>query len=86
MKIASLKLHGLVEAICQEQKGFFKRMTKREKQVLKMIIEGHNSESMAQELGISINTVRTHRKNITKKTKLKTPKDIVLFALAFDML
>lgn len=61
-------------------------MTKREKQVLKLIVEGHSSQSIASELNISKNTVGTHRKNIARKINLKTPKETVLFALAFDML
>ncbi|UJP65691.1 LuxR C-terminal-related transcriptional regulator [Mongoliitalea daihaiensis] len=57
-------------------------LTKKEKMVAKLLMEGFNSEEIAQKLYIAINTVYTHRKNILKKLGAKnTPEMLkILFA------
>lgn len=42
-------------------------LTKMERQILKLISEGHTTASVAEKLFISIHTVNTHRRNILKK-------------------
>lgn len=42
-------------------------LTKRELQVLKLISEGNTDKEIAEELYLSPNTIRTHRKNIRQK-------------------
>lgn len=51
--------------------------TRREREILKLIVEGKNSKTIAEELYISLHTVSTHRKNILKKAGAKTPLDLV---------
>lgn len=46
-------------------------LSKREKEVLKLILFGKKSEDIAELLFISKNTVDTHRKNILRKTNCK---------------
>ncbi|MFP5042617.1 LuxR C-terminal-related transcriptional regulator [Parasediminibacterium sp. JCM 36343] len=55
--------------------------TKREREILKCIVEGKNSKAIAEELNISIHTVSTHRKNILIKANCKTPVDLVTQAI-----
>ncbi|WP_366185572.1 LuxR C-terminal-related transcriptional regulator [Flavobacterium ovatum] len=43
--------------------------TPREKEVIKLTVEGHKSTKVADVLMISVHTVHTHRKNIMKKSK-----------------
>lgn len=43
----------------------------REKEVMKLIVEGNNSTKISKILFISVHTVNTHRKNILKKTNCK---------------
>lgn len=42
--------------------------TKKEREILKLMVEGRNSKEISQVLYISLHTVNTHRKNILKKT------------------
>mgnify|MGYP003646948276 CR=1 len=72
--------------MCRKNKVEFEEMTSREKEVICLWANGNSSFEIARILGISKNTVATHRKNILKKTKLKTPKGIVLFSLGFVIL
>lgn len=51
--------------------------TKREREILKLIVEGKSSKTIAEELHISLHTVNTHRKNILIKAKCKSPIDLV---------
>lgn len=51
--------------------------TRREREILKLIVEGKNSKVIADELYISLHTVNSHRKNILCKAEVKTPLDLV---------
>ncbi|MGJ7030018.1 LuxR C-terminal-related transcriptional regulator [Niabella hirudinis] len=55
----------------------FDLFTRREREVLKGIVEGKTSRQLAEELCISIHTLHTHRKNILGKAKTKTPLELV---------
>lgn len=55
--------------------------TKREREILKSIVEGKCSKDIADELFISLHTVNTHRKNILCKAKAKTAVDLVSKAI-----
>jgi len=51
--------------------------TKREREILKHIVEGKSSKTIANTLNISLHTVHTHRKNILVKANCKSPIDLV---------
>jgi len=48
------------------------RMTKREKQVIELISEGHTNKEIAQKLHLSTYTVKSHVHNILEKLALST--------------
>ena len=52
-------------------------LTKREQQVLKLIHEGYTDSKISEQLNISQNTVRTHRRNMRKKFKAKNTPDML---------
>jgi len=56
-------------------------LTKREKNILKMVVDGHNNKEIADELMISVRTIETHRGNIMKKLKVKNAVEMVKKAL-----
>ncbi len=58
-----------------------KQLTKREIQVLRLIVDEKTSIDIAQELAISVRTVETHRKNISQKTKVRNPIGLVKYAI-----
>jgi DNA-binding NarL/FixJ family response regulator len=55
----------------------FDLFTKREREVLKGIIEGKTSQQIADELLISCFTINAHRRNIMEKAEVKTPLELV---------
>jgi two-component system nitrate/nitrite response regulator NarL len=56
-------------------------LTKRERQILKLIAGGKTSQQIAKSLKISKYTVDTHRKNIHKKLDIKTNTGLVKYVL-----
>jgi DNA-binding NarL/FixJ family response regulator len=56
------------------------RMTKREKQVIELISEGHTNKEIAQELHLSTHTVKSHVHNILEKLALNTRVQIAKYA------
>ncbi|TVQ03548.1 MAG: DNA-binding response regulator [Balneolaceae bacterium] len=58
-----------------------KTITKREKEIMKLIVEGHTSAEIAKQLYISTRTVETHRSNLMNKLELKNTAELVRFAI-----
>jgi DNA-binding NarL/FixJ family response regulator len=57
-------------------------LTARERQVLKLIAEGHTDRRIGELLFISLRTVQRHRYNIRTKLNLKHTADLVKYAIA----
>jgi DNA-binding NarL/FixJ family response regulator len=57
-------------------------LTTREREVLQLIAEGKTNKQMCTLLGISLNTVETHRKHLMEKLGLHRTADLVRFAIA----
>lgn len=55
----------------------FDLFTKREREILKSIVEGKTSQQIADEFFISLYTVNAHRRNIMEKAGVKTPIELV---------
>lgn len=55
-------------------------LSKKEKQILKLITEGKNSKEIADLLDLSIRTVSNHRANMLKKTNLSNTAELVRIA------
>ena len=56
-------------------------LTPRETDVLRCVAKGLLNKEIADELHISINTVLTHRKNVTAKLGIKTVSGLCLYAM-----
>ena len=63
-----------------------KLLTKRETQILKLIVDGNLNKQIAEKLNISLNTVLTHRKNILSKTGIKTVSGLTLYCISNGLL
>jgi len=56
------------------------RISKQEKEIIKLIIKGLTSKEIADVLFISITTVTTHRKNIHRKLEISNSSSLIKFA------
>ncbi|MFI5451247.1 response regulator transcription factor [Pedobacter sp. UC225_61] len=56
-------------------------LSRREVEIIKLITQEYSNEDIATYLAISKRTVETHRKNIFKKTKVKSVVGLVMLAI-----
>lgn len=57
-------------------------LSPRELEVLKLIASGLLNKEVADRLGISLNTVLSHRKNITSKLGIKTVSGLIFYCIS----
>ena len=60
--------------------------SEREKEVLQLLVKGETSKAIAEDLDISYETARTHRKNILNKAGLRNTTQLVGYALTHGIL
>ncbi|MEM8896647.1 MAG: response regulator transcription factor [Bacteroidota bacterium] len=63
-----------------------KHLTKREIEIIKLIVQENSSAEIAEKLFISVGTVETHRHNIFKKLQVKNSIGLVKFALKYKLM
>lgn len=59
----------------------YDKLTDREKQVLKLVAEGHTHKEAADMLGISVKTVIAHQTNLGEKLDIHTRAGLIKFAI-----
>ena len=62
------------------------KLSAREKEILVSVARGKLNKEIADEHNISINTVITHRKNITRKIGIKTVAGLTVYALLNNLI
>lgn len=59
----------------------FMVLTRREKEILRLLIRAKSNETISDMLSISVSTVKTHRKNIYRKLNCSRIEDLMQFSL-----
>ena len=62
-------------------RGSYESLTDREKEVLKLVVEGLTSKQIADALSVSIKTVVTHRTNMMEKLGIHNKAGLVRFGV-----
>jgi RNA polymerase sigma factor (sigma-70 family) len=62
------------------------QLTSREREVLRLIVEGRTNKETAATLGISHRTVETHRENILRKLGVRSVAELTRLAIETGML
>jgi DNA-binding NarL/FixJ family response regulator len=65
-----------------EQVDLYEKLTDREKQVLKLIAEGHSHKEIASLLNISAKTVIAHQTNLCEKLDIHARAGLIKFAIS----
>jgi len=76
-------VRGLLEDSRQSQvnqKKPMESLTPREKEILRLIVEGYTNRQIGQELNISVRTVEGHRASISEKLGLHSRVEFVRYA------
>ena len=63
----------------------YSKLTRREKEVMQVFSSGLRQQEAADELYISVQTLRTHWKNIKKKLGIKSTAEVIKYVNAFDL-
>ncbi len=71
----------VISAFRREKRSPFQELTRREKEILQLVVDGYTSKEMADSLGLSHRTVDHHRSNLLRKFRLKNSVDLVNFAI-----
>lgn len=79
-------LTSRINSLNQSEEDENKELTSREKLILQMIAKGMTTKSIADNLGLSIQTVSTHRKNISQKLEIKTVSGLTLYAILNNLI
>jgi len=59
----------------------YDRLTRREREILKLIAEGHTSREIADMLAISLKTIKSHRMKIMKELDLHNRTELIKYAM-----
>lgn len=62
-------------------KGNNKNLTKREMEVLKLLVEGLSNQEIAEKLGVSFFTSKAHLESIYKKLSVQNRLQAAIFAV-----
>lgn len=80
------KISTVMKAAPAEQRGEGEELSSREKEILVCVAKGMLNKEIADHFNISIYTVITHRKNITRKTGIKTVAGLTVYALLNNLI
>ncbi|GCE20620.1 response regulator [Dictyobacter kobayashii] len=69
-----------------EERDSYSSLTEREREILKLVAEGHTNNQIAERLIISPKTVDTHRTHIMDKLNLHSRAELVKYAMRRGLL
>jgi two-component system response regulator NreC len=69
-----------------EERDSYSALTEREREILKLVAEGHTNNQIAERLYISPKTVDTHRTHIMDKLNLHSRAELVKYAMRRGLL
>jgi DNA-binding NarL/FixJ family response regulator len=61
-------------------------LTDREREVLQLVAEGRTNQEIAEMLGLSVNTVQTHRMHLMQKLHMHDRSELVKYAIQAGMI
>ncbi|HET8842271.1 MAG TPA: response regulator transcription factor [Ktedonobacteraceae bacterium] len=79
---AQLSAEGESPAMAEE----LRILSPREREVLRLVAEGHTNQEIADQLVLSIKTVQAHRANVMEKLGLDNVAQLVRFAIRYGLL
>lgn len=76
----SAKLSGLIN-VGDDEDGDADALSQREKEILGYVVKGMTNKEIAEKLYISVHTVITHRRNITRKLQVHSAAGLTIYAI-----
>jgi len=75
-------INGFLDKKVAKPKTQIDSLTKREREILKLIAEGYRNKEVSEILCISVKTVEKHRENVMKKLDLHSASSLTSFAIS----
>ena len=75
------KIQQFIEHLDKQSEILPHELSPRETEVLRLVAKGLMNKEIADRLNISINTVLSHRKNLTAKLGIKTVSGLSFYAM-----
>lgn len=75
------RIGRFIEQLDRQSENLPHELSPRETEVLKLVAKGFMNKEIADQLNISINTVLSHRKNLTAKLGIKTVSGLSFYAM-----
>lgn len=80
----SREVSGMLAQVCRQGNtgaGPLERLSKRERQVLKLAAKGQTNKGIADAIFVSVKTVEKHKTNLKKKLGLRSSLELAAFCL-----
>jgi DNA-binding NarL/FixJ family response regulator len=68
------------------EKSSVEQLTPRQREVLKMIAEGHSTKEIAYRMGVSVKTVETHRTQLMERLDIRDVAGLVRYAIRVGLI
>lgn len=79
-------INSVANTTKQKLTDTFPKLSRREKEILQLILEENTTQEIADKLFISFGTVETHRRNMLIKTGARNTVGLVKLAMEYDLL
>jgi DNA-binding NarL/FixJ family response regulator len=79
--ISATLVSHLIHEVAETEKPLHATLTPREAQVMRRLVAGWAQKEIAYELGLSVQTISTHRRRLLHKLRLHTTADLVRYAI-----
>lgn len=82
LEVLSKKIHGLLNMSMEEEEvDNPDTLSQREKEIVICVVKGMTNKEIAEKLFLSIHTVITHRRNISKKLQIHSAAGLTIYAI-----
>lgn len=81
LDVLSKKIHGLMNVVEEEEVDNQEALSQREKEIVICVVKGMTNKEIAENLFLSIHTVITHRRNISKKLQIHSAAGLTIYAI-----
>ena len=85
-QVTDILVSGMQEVKKPKSTDFIQKLTRREKEVLQLIIDEYTTDEIASKLFISSTTVISHRKSLLRKLNVKNVAGLVRKTFQFGLL
>lgn len=69
-----------------EERASYGKLTRREREILALVAQGHTNQEISERLSVSISTVQTHRAHVMEKLNLNRRSELINYAIRIGLL